>query len=554
MPVLNDVKVKITTDADSKGIDEAEKRIGAFSEKTVRGSQMIALGLGAVAVAAGALAVSFIKDFSAQEDAVARLTAGLKNNTDTAQELTTGLRVLGDQASQLQKVTRFSDEMITSGQAMLTTFMLETKTIKTLTPSMLDMAEAFRKTTGETMDMSQVAVMFGKVMGGADEGIDGMASGLKKMGVIMTEEQKAVFKFGTEAERASTLTQIMGQNFGGFAEAGGKTFSGRMDIMNNQIGEIKEKIGGMVATILGPLVSAISAGIVPAFERFQVVGKQVMDFLNQNQGLIPIIAGTIIALLIPAIYGLIGAFGLLLGTIFTPFTIAVLAIGAAVALLYLAWNTNFLGIKDITMAVVDWFMTYVMPTLQAVFTFIGAVLTILGQVFMNVWNFIIKPLLGAFVGWFLGTFWAPLKNTFDLMTLALKSMGMTWGTVWTGIKNTVFGILAAIVNEVRSRVNAVISAINFLISGANSIAGKVKGYTNINTIPMLAKGTQNFAGGAAIVGERGPELVNLPRGSQVTPNNQLSGALAPAITMNNNIYNQIDMSKALTDLGWELRH
>lgn len=36
-------------------------------------------------------------------------------------------------------------------------------------------------------------------------------------------------------------------------------------------------------------------------------------------------------------------------------------------------------------------------------------------------------------------------------------------------------------------------------------------------IPGFANGTNNAPGGLALVGERGPELVNLPRGSQVTP-------------------------------------
>lgn len=42
-------------------------------------------------------------------------------------------------------------------------------------------------------------------------------------------------------------------------------------------------------------------------------------------------------------------------------------------------------------------------------------------------------------------------------------------------------------------------------------------------IPGFALGTNFAPGGLAIVGERGPELVNLPRGSRVTPNNELAG-------------------------------
>jgi len=42
-------------------------------------------------------------------------------------------------------------------------------------------------------------------------------------------------------------------------------------------------------------------------------------------------------------------------------------------------------------------------------------------------------------------------------------------------------------------------------------------------IPGYAGGTNFHPGGLAMVGEKGPELVNMPRGTQVVPNNQLSG-------------------------------
>lgn len=46
---------------------------------------------------------------------------------------------------------------------------------------------------------------------------------------------------------------------------------------------------------------------------------------------------------------------------------------------------------------------------------------------------------------------------------------------------------------------------------------------NINSVPKYAGGTRFHPGGLAMVGERGRELVNLPRGSQVIPNSQING-------------------------------
>lgn len=50
---------------------------------------------------------------------------------------------------------------------------------------------------------------------------------------------------------------------------------------------------------------------------------------------------------------------------------------------------------------------------------------------------------------------------------------------------------------------------------AGGISGAITGF--------FAGGTDFAPGGLAMVGERGPELVNLPRGSQVIPNHELSG-------------------------------
>ncbi len=59
------------------------------------------------------------------------------------------------------------------------------------------------------------------------------------------------------------------------------------------------------------------------------------------------------------------------------------------------------------------------------------------------------------------------------------------------------------------------------LGGAGLFGKKVA--ANINRVPAFANGTSFAPGGLALVGERGPELVNLPRGSRVTPNNELGG-------------------------------
>ena len=72
-------------------------------------------------------------------------------------------------------------------------------------------------------------------------------------------------------------------------------------------------------------------------------------------------------------------------------------------------------------------------------------------------------------------------------------------------------------------------------------------------VDHFATGVQNYKGGMALVGEQGPELVNLPQGSSVIPNhqmNQMGGGMT--IHQTNHIYNQTDTLAAARELAFQL--
>ena len=56
--------------------------------------------------------------------------------------------------------------------------------------------------------------------------------------------------------------------------------------------------------------------------------------------------------------------------------------------------------------------------------------------------------------------------------------------------------------------------------------------TVVSGIPGFQSGVQNFRGGMALVGERGPELVNLPRGSDVIPSGRGGSSMTTVVNMN----------------------
>lgn len=63
-----------------------------------------------------------------------------------------------------------------------------------------------------------------------------------------------------------------------------------------------------------------------------------------------------------------------------------------------------------------------------------------------------------------------------------------------------------------------------ILAAGSTVAAQIAAAsaTSSISVPGFANGTRSAPGGLAVVGERGPELVNLPRGSQVIPNHQLN--------------------------------
>ncbi len=99
--------------------------------------------------------------------------------------------------------------------------------------------------------------------------------------------------------------------------------------------------------------------------------------------------------------------------------------------------------------------------------------------------------------------------------------------MFTSFKETVVGVFKAIVEGVKKPINSIIGFINTMIEALNGLhfdipdwvpvlGGKSFGF-NLKTIPLLADGGNINGSGAAIVGEAGAELINMPKGASVTP-------------------------------------
>lgn len=196
----------------------------------------------------------------------------------------------------------------------------------------------------------------------------------------------------------------------------------------------------------------------------------------------------------------------------SPITLVIAAIGALIAIIYLLIK-NWDAVKEAASKCWDWI---VQKWKGASEWFKNVILTPLTTWWNNFWTGVktgasnawanLQNIWSGCVGWFKSTIISPVSSAFK--------------GLWEGIKSFLTNPLEGIKTMFRNAFNWIIDKVNALIGGLNKI--KLPdflggGGINIPKIPTLWKGSNYTLGGLTLVGEQGPELVNMPRGASVTP-------------------------------------
>lgn len=249
--------------ADTKSLDKGfarvSKQIGEQSSNFSKfGALVGGLGLG---VAVTKFGTDSAKAFIQAEAAQAKLSNAFQKFPGLAD---TNVKAIQKLNLALQRKTKFDDDAVASGQAVLAGFGLTGKQLTEITPLLLDYASR----TGK--DLPTAAQDLGKA-------ILGQGRALKAIGV----------NFKDTGSAAGNFDQLMGSlrtKVGGFAEKEGKTAGGQLAILKNQFGELEEKVGKVLVPALLKL-SSVVLGIVTWFQN-----------LNPNVQLaIEILGGAVVA-------------------------------------------------------------------------------------------------------------------------------------------------------------------------------------------------------------------------------------------------------------------
>lgn len=465
--MANGINLGIFSKFHDQGVKDAESGFGRLGG--IIGG--IGLAAGAAFAAAGAAALAFGASSLKAADEADRVTRSLELATknsgafgDSAASIDVATEALDKHSTKLAELSGIDDEVINKLKARWMSVPSIAATgvegINKLAQVSADVA------AGTGKDIETIGLMFTKVAGDNETAL----SKLNRAGIVITDSQKAIYQsmvdVGDEAGAQAFLIDALGAKYQGAAEAGASPFERLKVIFEN----LQETIGSAMLPAIEKLVPIFSEFVTnltssPEFQAFiEELGTAFQQLVDALLPLLPMFLDMITSLL-PVVMDLI--------TQLSPVVIDLVE-----------------AFAPLIPTLADMVEKLLPPLVELIDNLIGILidnpdfLDSAIQGFKDM-NKIVEPVAG-----FLG--------------MIADFLGQI------GNKKTVLDGLEA-------RVRATQKA-------ASIGVGTASPYLSYNGNWGQAAGGQMTHGGLSWVGERGPELLNLPTGSQVIPLGKIPSA------------------------------
>ena len=184
---------------------------------------------------------------AAQEEAEAKLANNMRNTMDATEQ---DIQSIKDLCAAQQQLGVIGDEVQLAGAQELATYLEKKSSLEKLIPVMNDMVAQQYGLNATQESAANIATMLGKVM-------DGQVGALSRYGYKFDDAQEQILKFGTEEQRAAVLAEVVSSAVGGMNEELAKTDAGKAKQAANDIGDLKEQVGALFASI-EPTIIAVS--------------------------------------------------------------------------------------------------------------------------------------------------------------------------------------------------------------------------------------------------------------------------------------------------------
>jgi phage-related protein len=308
--------------------------------------------------------------------------------------------------------------------------------------------------------------------------------------------------------------KLMGSGLAGLSDDGTIAEGSLLDLTQKGVNALNEALGKVNWLQVG---QAIQKALVEAPQR---ASEAFQSFLKFIQPIMPFLT-------------VLGGLLLFLGTqVLSAFRYAWEQLKPPIMDLWNTLKAFWIAIQPILMLLGTVLLFVVLPMIQIAIASIVQVFKGLLTGVSGIIN-VISGILNAFIGLVYGIFTGDFSRATEGFKQIFRGLGQWIQGAFQLILAPFRGIIDGITNYMRG-INFFQIAVNWmqeLIRGIQSKAGGIggaikQGIGNMlpegvrKLIPGFADGVRNFGGGMAIVGERGPELVNLPKGADVFSNEE----------------------------------
>ena len=356
---------------------------------------------------------------------------------------------------------------------------------------------------------------------------------------------------GTTAKEASETFS------GSFAsmKAAAQNVLGNLAIGGDVTGSMKELVESasvflfnnavpMVGNVISALPGAIKTGITAAAPKIKASGKELLNSLKDGMiSFLPSSMGTVVNDLFDILGGLgagfsaikpqLVSFGTSVMTTLQQVATAVLPVVSTVVNTTQTVLPAILPVIQTVVSTIGNVISAATPIISGLVQGIGTVVSALAPVFQTIFDGIgqkvgtVLEFVGSKMGWIqeiistvapvmadvLTTAWSVISPVLDISISVFKLL--------FNVVQTVFDGIASVVSNVWETVKPIVEGIAGGLSWvADKVSGVFGGKSSGGSVGANAEGTNNWRGGPTWVGERGPELVELPKGSRVLPNKE----------------------------------
>lgn len=334
----------------------------------------------------------------------------------------------------------------------------------------------------------------------------------------LSDVYSAIHVIQNELGVTGTTAKEAGQTFSGSfsaMKAAAKNLLGNMAIGGDVTGSMEQLVDSastflfdnavpMIGRVFSSLPSVVKTGVKKAVPKIKTLGRDIVVGLKDGlkemfPSMAPVIengfnaAITAVPEFISGIKSVVSTIGNIIGQAAPVIAGLVQGIGTVVSALAPVFSTIFSEIGEKVGSVIS-FVSERMGFIQEV---IGTVAPLIGDIISTAWG-VISPVIDIVISVF--------EILFGVVQKVFPGIQSIIETVWGIVKPLVEGI-GSVIGKIAGWFGSVADA----ITGSGGDSG---------TVGENAEGDNNWKGGLTWVGEKGAELVDLPRGSRILPHKE----------------------------------